>query len=102
MLLFNVKFCPFAFSNVPKPPGFSIGYTPIERRNQFKKGYRPNAADLIDIRIWTLPEFQRICRLNANVNGNLVDEVTGCELTPATFGIDRVVNGIVRDVSRRV
>jgi hypothetical protein len=48
---------------------------------------------------WTLSEFQRFCRLNANVNGNLVCETSGCELTPKTFGIDRVINGIVKGVS---
>ena len=75
----------------------------VESRNQFKKAYNPKAADLADIRFWGpnsgLPEFQRICRLNANVNGNLICEVSGVELTAEAFGIDRVINNIVSGVS---
>lgn len=36
-----------------------------------------------------------LMRLNSNANGNLVDDVSGVELTPSTFSIDRVINGIV-------
>ena len=72
------------------------GMTPEARLH----GYlRPHGIQLEDIRIWTLPEFQRLCRRNANAQENLVDEVTGCELTPDTWGVDRVVNGIVPGVS---
>ncbi|KAJ3102447.1 hypothetical protein HK100_004366 [Physocladia obscura] len=53
-----------------------------------------------DIRFWGLdgglPQFQRLCRLNANGNGNLVDEISGFELTPCNWGVDRVINGIAR------
>ena len=56
-------------------------------------GYqRPLGIVLDDIRIWTLAEFQRLCRLNANSAGNLVDEVSGVELTPSSWGVDRVIN----------
>jgi hypothetical protein len=54
---------------------------------------------LADCLVWTLPEFQRLIRLNANSAGNLVCEVTGAELTPSNWGVDRVINGIVPGVS---
>ncbi|KAJ3120234.1 hypothetical protein HK100_012889 [Physocladia obscura] len=58
---------------------------------------------LPDIRFWGtnggLPEFQKLCRLNANENGNMVDEITGAELCPDDLGIDRVINGIVAGLS---
>ena len=100
-------------SDVQNPPRLSAEWeaaikakwdsTSVEARTQQYNSRRTGTTDPTfvrdDIRIWSLPEFQRNCRLNANANGNLVDEVTGCELTPQKFGIDRVVNGIVRGVS---
>ena len=70
-----------------------------EKRNRFIKAYNPNAQDVQDIRVWTLPEFQKLCRLNANGDGNMVCEVTGMVLTPSNWGVDRVINGIVPGVS---
>ena len=40
-----------------------------------------------------------MCRLNANAAGNMVDEVTGLELAPTNWGVDRVINEIVPGVS---
>jgi hypothetical protein len=54
---------------------------------------------LPDIRCWTLPEFQRICRLNANGDGNLVSELTGVELTRDSWSVDRVIDGIETGIS---
>lgn len=71
----------------------------VEERNKFIKIKNPNAADVQDIRVWKLPEFQILCRLNSNASGNLLCEVTGITLTPDTFGIDRVINGTVPGVS---
>ena len=63
-------------------------------------GYqRPLGIVIDDIRIWTLPELQRICRLNANAAGNMVDEVAGVELSPDNWGVDRVINEIVPGAS---
>ncbi|TPX73239.1 hypothetical protein CcCBS67573_g05492 [Chytriomyces confervae] len=45
--------------------------------------------------MWTLPEFQQYCCLNANAGGNLVCEVTGHDLGVGNWEIDRVINGIV-------
>ncbi|KAJ3090859.1 hypothetical protein HK100_007339 [Physocladia obscura] len=59
----------------------------------------PIGEPLQDIRVWTLPEFQRFCRLSANGNGNLVCEVTGVELSPDTWAVDRVVNGVLVGIS---
>ncbi|KAJ2991046.1 hypothetical protein HDV02_004004 [Globomyces sp. JEL0801] len=56
--------------------------------------------DYPDIRFWGgFSEFQRLCRLNANTKGNLVCEMTGIELTPDTWGVDRAINGIVAGIS---
>ncbi|KAJ3094931.1 hypothetical protein HK100_005975 [Physocladia obscura] len=52
-----------------------------------------------DIRVVTLRQFQRLCRLNANDDGNLVDEISGMELTPQNWGVDRIINGIVPGIS---
>ncbi|KAJ3017379.1 UNVERIFIED_CONTAM: hypothetical protein HDU68_011724, partial [Siphonaria sp. JEL0065] len=52
-----------------------------------------------DIRVVTLKQFQRLCRLNAYDNGNLVDEISGRELTPENWGVDRIINGIVPGIS---
>lgn len=75
----------------------------VEARTEKYNSRRTGPVDpnliLPDIRIWTLAEFQRICRLNANAAGNLVDEITGVELTPSSWGVDRVINGIVPAVS---
>jgi hypothetical protein len=100
-------------SDVQNPPRLSTVWeatikakwdsTSVEARTEKYNSRRTGILDpnftRDDIRIWTLPDFQRICRLNVNAKGNLVDEITGCELTPQTFGIDRVVNGIVRGLS---
>jgi len=71
----------------------------VDNRNTWRKAKNANAPDVQDIRVWTLPEFQRLIRLNANSAGNLVCEVTGAELTPSNWGVDRVINGIVPGVS---
>lgn len=52
-----------------------------------------------DIRVVTLRQFQKLCRLNANDDGNLVDEISGMELTPENWGVDRSINGIVPGIS---
>jgi hypothetical protein len=41
----------------------------------------------------------RLVASTANTSGNLVDEITGIELTPAHWGADRVINGIVPGIS---
>jgi hypothetical protein len=75
----------------------------VENRNQFTKAKNPNADDLPDIRFWGpeggLQEFQRLMRLNANSVGNLVCEVSGVELVPGAFGVDRVINGVLPSIS---
>jgi hypothetical protein len=38
-------------------------------------------------------------RLNANSVGNLVCEVSGVELVPGAFGVDRVINGVLPGIS---
>lgn len=78
-----------------------------EAKTQQYKSRREGPVDpnfvFPDIRFWGpdggLPEFQCLCRLNANENGNLVDEISGIELTPYNWGVDRVINGIVTGVS---
>ena len=70
-----------------------------EERTRVWRLMRPNAAILDNIRIWTLAEFQRLCRLNANAAGNMMDEVSGVELSPDTWGVDRAINEIVPGVS---
>ena len=40
-----------------------------------------------------------MCRLNATTAGNMVDEVTGAELSADNWGVDRVINGTVPGVS---
>ncbi|KAJ3119522.1 hypothetical protein HK100_000274 [Physocladia obscura] len=71
----------------------------VESQNSQRKFMSPNHAPYIDNRVWTLREFQRICRLNANSNGNLVDEISGVELSPDNWGVDRVINDRVAGVS---
>jgi len=72
----------------------------IESRNQFIKAKNQNAADVGDIiRVWTLSEFQTVCRLNANIEGNLECELSGVTLTPTTFSIDRVINKSISGIS---
>ncbi len=72
------------------------GMTPEARLH----GYlRPQGIQLQDIRIWSLYEFQELCRRNANSDGNLVCETTGCDLSTDEFGIDRVINDIIAGVS---
>ncbi|KAJ3112480.1 hypothetical protein HK100_002318 [Physocladia obscura] len=69
-----------------------------EAKTQQYKSRREGPVDpnfvFPDIRFWGpdggLPEFQRLCRLNANESGNLVDEMSGMELTCDNWGVDRV------------
>ncbi len=53
----------------------------------------------IDIRVVTIDNFRKLCRRNANSNGNLVDEITGMELSTFNWGIDRILNEIVPGIS---
>ncbi|KAJ3119624.1 hypothetical protein HK100_000221 [Physocladia obscura] len=72
----------------------------VERRTAYILLYNPTSRRTVsDIRIWTLTDFQRFCRRNANSDGNLVDEISGVELTPETFAVDRVINGTVAGLS---
>jgi hypothetical protein len=71
----------------------------VENRNTWIKAKNQNAADVEDIRVWNLSEFQSVCRQNANIEGNLVSEVTGITLTPTTFAIDRVINQSIAGIS---
>lgn len=74
-----------------------------DNRNAWRRVKNPNASALPDIRLWgpegDLPEFQRLMRLNASEAGNLVCEVTGVELSPQNWSVDRVINRIVPGVS---
>ncbi|KAJ3026340.1 UNVERIFIED_CONTAM: hypothetical protein HDU68_005844, partial [Siphonaria sp. JEL0065] len=71
----------------------------VENRNVWRQAFNPNQAPYGDIRIWGLREFQQFCRLNANENGNMVDEISGVELCPDNWCVDRVINGIVAAIS---
>ncbi|TPX57297.1 hypothetical protein CcCBS67573_g09267 [Chytriomyces confervae] len=81
--------------------------TSSEAKTQQYNSRRKGPADpnfvFPDIRLWGpdggLLEFQRLCRLNANANGNMVDEMSGIELTPDSWGVDRVINGVVAGIS---
>ena len=44
-------------------------------------------------------QFQNRCRGNANTAGNLIDEISGMELSPDNWSVDRCVNSIVFGVS---
>jgi hypothetical protein len=64
-------------SDVPNPPRLSDEWeAAIERNwkeilnhNSHKRGLKMG----LDIRVISLPQILRLCRLNANINGNLVD-----------------------------
>ena len=90
-------------SDVLNPPQLSAewedaierNWNEIRVHNSHKRGLKKG----IDIRVLSLPQILRLCRLNANLNGNLVDEVTGAELTPSSMSFDRVINEIIQGVS---
>jgi hypothetical protein len=95
-------------SDVPNPPQLSaeweatIDYKWKNQSRLARYQGRPVGRfdDYPDIRFWGgFSEFQRLCRLNANVNGNLVCELSGIELTPDTWGVDRAINEIVAGFS---
>jgi hypothetical protein len=71
----------------------------LETRLVTVNARRTNFLNVPDIRIWKLDEFQRLCRLNSNIEGNMVDEVTGVELSPNNWSVDRVINEIVPGIS---
>ncbi|KAJ3125259.1 JmjC domain-containing histone demethylation protein 1 [Physocladia obscura] len=62
----------------------------VERRTAYIVLYNPTSRRTVpDIRIWTLTDFQRCCRRNANSDGNLVDQIS----------VDRVINNSVAGLS---
>ena len=67
----------------------------IVNNNSYRRGMLMG----IDIRVITLKQFQNRCRGNANTAGNLIDEISGMELSPDNWSVDRCVNGIVFGVS---
>ena len=75
----------------------------VDNRNTWRRAFNQEHIDLPDIRFWGpeggLKEFQRLMRLNANAEGNLVCEVSGVELVPEAFGVDRVINGVLPGIS---
>jgi hypothetical protein len=72
-----------------------IKWNDIKNKTAYFRGLKKD----FEIRQISLPEFQRVCRLNANAAGNMVDEITGVELAPNNWSVDRAINRIVPGIS---